>query len=127
MPKVAVTIPYFDFFPELKAQLAERYPGAKFRADRRKLEEDELIDYLRGYEAALIGLSSRNSANAYGSRDERKPKELRSFWPNCRRDTGPSRAAVTGCRGQQPDRLDSMDAGVADRRFRIAEATSCTQ
>ncbi len=54
--RVAVTTPYFDFFPELKAELASRYPGTKFRTTRPPLKEDELIDYLRGYEAALIGL-----------------------------------------------------------------------
>jgi D-3-phosphoglycerate dehydrogenase len=54
--RVAVTTPYFDFFPDLKAELAARYPGAKFRTNRAKLEEADLIDYLRGYEAALIGL-----------------------------------------------------------------------
>ncbi len=54
--RVAVTTPYFDFYPELKAEFAERWPGVKFRADRAKLTEDQLIDYLRGYDAALIGL-----------------------------------------------------------------------
>ncbi len=54
--RVAVTTPYFDFFPELKAELEAAHPGAKFRTDRRKLEEDDLIDYLQGYDAALIGL-----------------------------------------------------------------------
>jgi D-3-phosphoglycerate dehydrogenase len=54
--RVAVTISYFDFFPELKAELAARYPGAKFRTDHTKLSEDALIDYLKGYEAAVIGL-----------------------------------------------------------------------
>jgi D-3-phosphoglycerate dehydrogenase len=56
MPRVAVTTPYFDFFPELKAELAARYPGARFRTDRKRLEEDELIEYLAGCEAAVIGL-----------------------------------------------------------------------
>ena len=54
--RVAVTTPYFDFYPELKAQFAALYPGVKFRSDRHKLTEDELIDYLRSYDAALIGL-----------------------------------------------------------------------
>jgi D-3-phosphoglycerate dehydrogenase len=54
--RVAVTTPYFDFYPELKAELAARYPGTKFRTTRPPLKEDELIDYLRGYEAAVIGL-----------------------------------------------------------------------
>jgi D-3-phosphoglycerate dehydrogenase / 2-oxoglutarate reductase len=29
MPRVAVTTPYFDFFPELKAEIAAKYPGTK--------------------------------------------------------------------------------------------------
>ncbi len=56
MPRVAVTTPYFDFFPELKAELAAKYPGAKFRTDRRRLEEDDLIAFLKGCDAAVIGL-----------------------------------------------------------------------
>ena len=54
--RVAVTIPYFDFFPELRAELAATYTDVKFRTDRRKLEEDDLIEYLKGYDAAVIGL-----------------------------------------------------------------------
>ena len=56
MPRVAVTTPYFDFFPGLKAELAATYPGAKFRADRSRLGEDDLIAFLEGYEVAVIGL-----------------------------------------------------------------------
>jgi D-3-phosphoglycerate dehydrogenase len=56
MPRVAVTTPYFDFFPSLKAELSARYPGAKFRTDRARLDEEELIAFLKGYEAAVIGL-----------------------------------------------------------------------
>jgi D-3-phosphoglycerate dehydrogenase len=56
MPRVAVTTPYFDFFPELKAELAAAYPGAKFRSERQPLTEDELIDYLVGFDTAVIGL-----------------------------------------------------------------------
>jgi D-3-phosphoglycerate dehydrogenase len=56
MRRVAVTTPYFDFFPELKAKLAAAYPGTKFRADRRPLTEDELIDYVAGSDTAVIGL-----------------------------------------------------------------------
>ncbi len=54
--RVAVTIPYFDFFPEIKAELMSAYPGVKFPPTRARLSEDELIDYLEGYEAAIIGL-----------------------------------------------------------------------
>jgi D-3-phosphoglycerate dehydrogenase len=56
MTRVAVTTPYFDFFPQLKAEFEALYPGTKFRADRTPLTEDTLIDYLKGYEAAVIGL-----------------------------------------------------------------------
>jgi D-3-phosphoglycerate dehydrogenase len=56
MTKVACVTPYFDFFPELKEEMAAKYPGTKFRTDRKPLTEDALIDYLKGYDAALIGL-----------------------------------------------------------------------
>jgi D-3-phosphoglycerate dehydrogenase / 2-oxoglutarate reductase len=56
MPRVAVTLAYFDFFPELKAEFAAKYPGTKFRTERRPLTEDELIEYLKGYDTAVIGL-----------------------------------------------------------------------
>src|ERR1051326_4658406 len=56
MPRVAVTTPYFDFFPELKAELAAMYPDTKFRSDRKPLSEDALIEYCKGYDTAVIGL-----------------------------------------------------------------------
>jgi D-3-phosphoglycerate dehydrogenase len=56
MPRVAVTVPYFDFFPELRDEFAAKYPGTKFRNERRPLSEDELIAYLKGYDTAVIGL-----------------------------------------------------------------------
>jgi len=56
MPRVAVTLAYFDFFPELKAELAAMYPDTKFRSDRKPLSEDELIEYCKGYDTAVIGL-----------------------------------------------------------------------
>lgn len=58
MTRVAVTIPYFDFFPELKAELARRYPGAKFRTDRHRLSEDQFIEFARGCDAAVIGIEN---------------------------------------------------------------------
>jgi D-3-phosphoglycerate dehydrogenase / 2-oxoglutarate reductase len=54
--RVAVTIPYFDFFPEIRDELARAYPGAKFRTDRHRFSEDELIEWVRGCDAAVIGL-----------------------------------------------------------------------
>jgi len=56
MTKVAVTIPYFDFFPEIRDELAARYPGTKFRSDRHRFNEDQIIEYLKGYDAAVIGI-----------------------------------------------------------------------
>jgi D-3-phosphoglycerate dehydrogenase len=56
MPRVAVTTPYFDFFPELRAEMEKLYPGTRFRTDRVKLTEDGLIDYLKGAEVAVIGI-----------------------------------------------------------------------
>lgn len=56
MAKVACVNAYFDFFPELKAELAAKYPGTKFRTDRTPMTEDRLIEYLKGYDTALIGL-----------------------------------------------------------------------
>lgn len=56
--RVAVTTAYFDFFPEIKAELAGRYPGAKFRTDRHRLSEDELVAYLEGYDTAVIGIEN---------------------------------------------------------------------
>lgn len=56
MTRVAVTIPYFDFFPDIKAELAAKYPGARFRTDRHRFNEDQLIEYLTGYDAAVIGI-----------------------------------------------------------------------
>ena len=56
MPRIAVTIPYFDFFPEIKEELEAAYPGTKFPPTRARLTEDELIAYLKGHDAAIIGL-----------------------------------------------------------------------
>ncbi len=56
MPRIAVATPYFDFFPDLKAEFEAKYPGTKFRTNREKFTEDQLIDFLKGAEVALIGL-----------------------------------------------------------------------
>jgi D-3-phosphoglycerate dehydrogenase len=56
MTRVVVTIPYFDFFPDIKAELVAAYPGAKFPTTRARLNEDELIEFVRGHDAAVIGL-----------------------------------------------------------------------
>ncbi|MBB5987568.1 NAD(P)-dependent oxidoreductase [Sphingobium lignivorans] len=62
MPRVAVTFPYFDFFPDLRAELSARYPGTKFPDHRRVLEGQELIDFLQGYDTAVIGVQRYEEA-----------------------------------------------------------------
>ena len=56
--RIAVTTPYFDFFPELKAELARRYPNARFRTERHRLAEDQFIEFAEGCEAAIIGIEN---------------------------------------------------------------------
>ena len=57
MPRVAVTLSYFDFFPALKAELLAAYPGTRFPAERALLQGDGLVDYLQGCDVAVIGLN----------------------------------------------------------------------
>ena len=57
MPKVAVPLPYFDFFPEIKAELAAKYPGAKFSTPGVLMQGEKLIEFLKGYDTAVIGLN----------------------------------------------------------------------
>lgn len=56
MTRVAITTPYFDFYPHLVEEMKQKYPGVKFRSDRKPLSESALIEYLQGYDAAIIGL-----------------------------------------------------------------------
>ncbi len=57
MPKVAVPLPYFDFFPEIKAELAAKYPGAKFSTPGVLMQGEKLVEFLKGYDTAVIGLN----------------------------------------------------------------------
>jgi D-3-phosphoglycerate dehydrogenase / 2-oxoglutarate reductase len=56
--RVAVTTPYFEFFPELKAELATRYPGARFRTDRHRLSEEQFIEFAADCDTAVIGIEN---------------------------------------------------------------------
>lgn len=56
MPRVAVTLTYFNFFPDLSDELAAAYPGTKFPSGRSLLQGDALADYLQGYDTAVIGV-----------------------------------------------------------------------
>ncbi|MEE2760068.1 MAG: NAD(P)-dependent oxidoreductase [Pseudomonadota bacterium] len=57
MPKVATTIGYFDFFPQLKSEFEIAYPGTKFASSGPMLQGDELVEFLEGREVAVIGLN----------------------------------------------------------------------
>ena len=57
MPKVAATLPYFDFFPELKAEFETAYPGTKFAQPGPMMQGDALVEFLEGAEVAVIGLN----------------------------------------------------------------------
>lgn len=55
MPRVAVTSRLFAALPEVRAELLAEYPDAKI-APRFMREEDEIIEFLEGYEVAVIGV-----------------------------------------------------------------------
>jgi D-3-phosphoglycerate dehydrogenase len=57
MRRVAVPLSYFEFFPEIKADLAARYPDVKFMTEHRMMQGEALVDFLKGYEVAVIGLN----------------------------------------------------------------------
>jgi D-3-phosphoglycerate dehydrogenase len=57
MRKVAVPLPYFGFFPLLRAELAAKYPGAKFAEPGLLLQGESLVEFLRGFDTAVIGLN----------------------------------------------------------------------
>jgi D-3-phosphoglycerate dehydrogenase len=56
-PRVGVVLPYFDFFPKLKAELAQKYPGAKFVQPGLLMQGQALVDYLKDCDVAVIGLN----------------------------------------------------------------------
>jgi len=57
MRRVAVPLSYFEFFPAIKADLAARYPDVKFMTEHRMMQGDALVEFLKGYEVAVIGLN----------------------------------------------------------------------
>lgn len=56
MPKVAVPLSYYHFFPELKAELNARHPGVKIAEPGNPLQGEALVEFLKGYDTAVIGL-----------------------------------------------------------------------
>jgi len=55
MPKVAVTSRLFAALPEMRAALLAKYPDAKI-AERFMRSEDDIIEFLDGYDVAVIGV-----------------------------------------------------------------------
>src|SRR5262245_51213515 len=56
MTRVAAATHYFDFFHELKPDLSANSPCTKFSTDRQLISQCALIEYVKGYDTALIGL-----------------------------------------------------------------------
>lgn len=57
MPRVAAPLSYFHFFPGLKAELNARYPGVKIADPGNLMQGEALVEFLKGYDAAVIGLN----------------------------------------------------------------------
>lgn len=58
--KVAVTSIVFRLLPYLREEITCDYPDAKFNEDKLRFTDDELIDFLQGYDVAVIGLERFN-------------------------------------------------------------------
>jgi D-3-phosphoglycerate dehydrogenase len=57
-PRVAVTLSYFDYFPELRAEVEAKYPDVKWAPPGIGLMQgQELVEFLKGYDVAVIGLN----------------------------------------------------------------------
>jgi phosphoglycerate dehydrogenase-like enzyme len=52
----AIAVGSISLIPALRQEVVAKYPGAKFHEELRALSEDELIDFLRGCDSAVIGL-----------------------------------------------------------------------
>jgi len=60
MPRIAVTSPIYIFLPHLRDELRALYPDAKFKDEPQRFSEDQLIEFLRGCDTAIIGLDPIN-------------------------------------------------------------------
>ena len=54
--RVAVTSPFFNLLPYLKDELLAAYPNCKFKETFDPFDKEELIEFCKGCDAALIGL-----------------------------------------------------------------------
>lgn len=60
MARIGVTSPIFHFLPHLRDELRALYPDVKFKDTPERFSEDQLIAFLDGCDAALIGLDRIN-------------------------------------------------------------------
>ena len=56
MYRVAVTSPFFYLMPHLCDELLAQYPDAKIKQEFGSMGGDELVEFCKGYDAAVIGL-----------------------------------------------------------------------
>jgi phosphoglycerate dehydrogenase-like enzyme len=62
MKVVAVASHSFPKNPDLRRELLERYPDARFNETTKPLKGDDLIEFLRGYGKAITGLEALDDA-----------------------------------------------------------------
>lgn len=60
MPRIGVTALHFRMLPHLKEELLAQFPDTKFNESSIKFTEDDLIEFLKDCEIALIGLDKFN-------------------------------------------------------------------
>lgn len=60
--RVAVLSRSFSRHPTLRAELLAAYPGATFNETGRTLEGEEIVNFLRGHDAAIVALEKVNDA-----------------------------------------------------------------
>lgn len=54
--RVAVTSPSFSKHPDLIAKMTVEFPDAKLNSDGLRFSKSELVEYLKGFDAAIVGL-----------------------------------------------------------------------
>ena len=54
--RVVVTSPSFSKHPNLIAKMGKEFNGAKLNSEGLRFSKPELITYLKGYDAAIVGL-----------------------------------------------------------------------
>lgn len=58
--KIAVTSPSFSSHPDLIQAMKDNFVDFKLNSEGKRFSQEELIDYLSGYDAAIVGLEEMN-------------------------------------------------------------------